>query len=383
MDDKKIPIKAIKRIQLALMWLIPIVFVVAIFQAQMGTSLTASEIINFNQEIYATNPVQSTGQLEPIEVEGGGEVEKFSIIQPLDTGQQDIITLGDISNSIITFQGQITYPNVDIVLEFGPEPFFVSLTSDEFGRWTWTNYGQPFEPSEYLVRVYSFVPTGKRDLKEVFVEHYSFNVIGGEGNEPVVLYLDQGAVPCTSDEDCLKGRLDPGSDKNLYLFTAAMQNNKIEYAAGQEVGIELLFTPLIEHQESVSSVRYEIFSPGTNSFPIVTFNDHITLGKQYSFSKKFTLNGKAIPGTYLIKIVVMSAGDVYIGSTNFQIAGSYLQTVGGGVVSQQDVDDAMLWNIIFVLVIISGMLVIAGIEFRRFYVFAPIDEEGLQSKGYF
>jgi len=376
--------KAIIRIRLVLLWLIPIILVIVIAKQSTNLSTNCSAgIINFNQEIYSNNPISSIAEITSVETDGELQTEQFSLVQPLGAGDSKATLVGPVDSPLVTFQGDVTYPNIDVLLEITSDPFFVSISSDEYGRWTWTNYGHPFNSGEHLINVYSFVPASQPGQKEVFVQRYSFFIAGVENQKPAVLNLEEGAVRCAGEQDCLGKYLAADSDSNLYLFDVSLQNNQIQYAAGQEVGIELSFTPLIERQVAETAVSYELYLQESTVEPIVTFNDELLLSKQNTLLKKVQLSSGAVTGDYLLKVVAKVAGDTYVQNIGFRVVGPHYAIAGGGVISEEEFNGALVWNIVFILFIFCGILIVAALEYRRFFIYRPIDEDILQSKGYF
>lgn len=385
MNEKRRNTATIVAIRTALLWLLPTIVVLLIVTDHIRNT-SAADTVKFSQTISPGTPVQSTGDIKPMDTNLGSVQNEFVMAQPIDGSTTDAKPLGMVSNPVVTFRGTVTHPNVEVLLKFSSAPFFVNVTSDAFGEWNWTSYTHPFEDGNHEVYVYSFVPGAQSGVMEVFAERYRFAVKDSGGRQPAALGLKGGAVNCGTTQQCLDGRLAADSAGSLYLLNVSLENGRTSYTAGQNIGLQLSFKPMMVGRSSSADIKYEIYyqeAAGLVQGPLAIYYDQLPLGAEQTFLKAFKLNDQVATGQYLIKVTVQIGQDTYIENVSFTVVGMQYATFGGGIVSGRDYDRTILWNVIFVLVIICGILIVAALEIRRFFVYKPIDEKLLHRQGFF
>jgi len=355
------------------------------------SSLFASQSsVNIGVTVVPDNPVKQAPPLQGVVEQPSTNTFKSSeyrFITPLEEEMEEI-TVDEriVTTPFVTFQGSVIYPYSRVMLEITSEHFFVTVESDAYGHWSWTNYGSPFEAGEHSVIVYNFSPIELSGQRSVFVERHLFMVSGTESDmRPALLSLNKETLVKLVETEHLKSHLSSESETGFYLFDMKLLDDKLQYKAGEEVAMQFAFTPLLDSVPVEATFHHEIFylsDDGSLLMSIGKFEDSAIVDMN-TFVKKFQLKPLVSSATYVLKTNAQIGSDVYTQSVLFDIAPQELVAIGGTTIEYKDINRVVAWNIIAFLLMISMLLSVVAWEYRRIFVSEPIDEEALRAKGYF
>lgn len=350
----------------------------------------ASDVVKFNQSIRPINPVEKT---EPIKREGEKKKadlhsSNFRIITPLVAKESAVSpdTKKIETAPVVTFGGTALYPNATVFLAVHSHSFFSSTLSDNQGHWTWTNFGHPLEPGDHSIMSYSIAPTELAGKRDILAQKYSFTVAENSSSVLSQVSLGNSQYEEKSDDDDLEYRIRKNDLGSTYVFQAALPNKSV-YGFGDNMDVELLFIPLGRDSKNQASIDYSIYALDVNgnadTQPAAEFSDLAQLDDGGYFLKSITLKDNMMPGSYVMKISAKIGQDEYIQSLKFDISSKALMTIGSNVITVEKFGRALVFNVIFIVVILIGLVALIIVEFRRFMVYRPIDESMLKRKGYF
>jgi hypothetical protein len=336
------------------------------------------------------DPVEKT---DPIEKENKKIREigssEFRLITPLenDPKNNEVIAAEKIKVApITTFSGTSLYPNSEVFLDVHSTRFFSSTLSDNEGRWTWTNHGNPLEIGEHTIEAYNIAPTELSNKRDVLAQKYFFTVVGSDTERFNVVELGDSKYSEKGGNDDLDDRIKSGEIANTYMFNASFPS-KSEYSFGDEMKIELLFRPLVKNAKNEVEVEYTIFreyddSEATPELASV-FSDRILLDDGGYFLKNVKLKDNIIPGGHIIRIVVKIGKDTYVQSLRFNISSKAIMTIGSNVITVEKFGQVLVFNVIFIVTVLIILISLIIGEFRRYMVYKPVDEDTLRRGGYF
>lgn len=386
--------KITKTLLIIIMWLVPIAVYLSlflIFEIPSLSSLFASQSsVSIGVTVVPDNPVKQASPLQEMAEQPSMNTFKSSeyrFITPLEGEiKETAVDERIVTAPLVTLQGMVIYPYSKVILEIASEAFFVTVESDAYGHWSWTNYGSSFEPGEHSVIVYNFSPIELSGQRSVFVEKHLFMVSETESDmRPALLSLNKETAVELVETEHLRSHLSPESKVSFYLFSMNLLDDKLQYKAGEEVAMQFIFTPLLDNMPVEASFQHEIFylsDDGSLLMSIGKFEDRaiVDIG---TFVKKFQLKTIASGATYILKTSARIGHDVYTQSVIFDIAPQELVTIGGTTIEYKDIGRVIAWNVIAFLLMVSLLLSVVAWEYRRIFVSEPIDEERLRVKGYF
>jgi len=387
--------KIIKIILIVLAWLVPIavyLFLYLVFEQPSLYSLFASQssvsvsvTVVPDDPINLAPPLQETAEQPDTNTFKSSEYRFFT---PLEEGAAETKAEKKIvTTPLVTFQGSVIYPYSKVILEIASEPFYVTVESDAYGHWSWTNYGSPFEAGEHSVIVYNFSPIELSGQRSIFVERHLFIVSETESDmRSALLSLNKETASDIVETEYLRSHLSPESKTGFYLFDMKLLDDKLKYKGGDEMTMQFTFVPLQNSVPVEATFQHEIFYLPDDGSQLVSIGEfeESALVDTSTFVKKFRLKPLVSSATYVLKTNAQIGHDVYTQSVLFDIAPQELVTIGGAAIEHKDISRIILWNLLFSLLVISLMLTIVAWEYRRsFDVSEPIDEKTLQEKGYF
>jgi len=387
--------KIIKILLIILVWLVPIavyLFLYLVFEQPMLGSLFASQssvgvsvTVVPDDPIKLAPPLQETAELPSTNTFKSSE---YRFITPLEEEAAEAKANKKIvTTPLVTLHGTVIYPYSKVILEIASEPFYVTVESDAYGHWSWTNYGSSFEAGEHSVIVYNFSPIELSRQRSIFVERHLFMVSETESDvRSAFLSLNKKTASDMVEIEHLRSHLSPESKTGFYLFDMKLLDDKLQYKGGEEMTMQFTFAPLLNSVPAEASFQHEIFYLPDDGSQLVSIGEfeESALVDMSTFVKKFRLKPLVSSATYVLKTNAQIGHDVYTQSVLFDIAPQELVTIGGSTVEHKDISRLILWNLLFSLLVISLMLTIVAWEYRRsFDVSEPIDEKTLRTKGYF
>lgn len=366
------------------------ILVFNVFLGKPFTFANALETVTFEQKIKPLNPVEI---VTPIEKENKKIKElsssDFRIITPLGNNEDKNIELGVERISIApvtTFSGTSLYPNSEVFLDVNSDRFFSSTLSDNEGRWTWSNVGNPLEEGDHSIEAYSIAPTELSNKRDVLAQKYFFKVVNSGSERFNVVSLGDSQYSEKGGNDDLDDRIRFDNLGTTYVFSAAFPNKR-EYSFGDNMGIELLFKPLVKNTKNEAEVEYVIFREDgdyeTSKESSSIFYDKIFLENGGYFLKNVKLKENIIPGSYVMKITAKVGNDKYYQSLKFNITSKALMTIGSNVITVEKFGQVLVFNVIFIVIVLIILVSLVIGEFRRYMVYRPVDENMLKRRGYF
>ena len=385
--------KTLKRLTWILFGFLLILAHIVAFSAVSGKSFTlanAAEVVTLNQAIRPLNPVEKTS---PLVSENKKTVSlnssTFRLITPLNSNKTDSPPPESQkikTAPIVTFSGVSVYPNSVVFLDVHSTRFFSSTLSDDQGHWNWSNYGQPLEPGDHTIEAYSIAPVELAGSRDVLAQKYFFTVAENDPAGSNFVSLGNSNYNEKGGSDDLADRIRENNLSDTYVFQAALPN-KTEYSFGDNMNLELLFTPLDKNAKNEASINYAIYamdeSGNVDRNPAAEFSDNASLDGGGYFLKNIKLNENLMPGGYVMKIISRIGSDDYFQSVKFNLSSKAFMTIGSNVITVEKFGQTMVFNIIFIVVVLIVLISLVIVEFRRFMVYRPIDEDFLKRKGYF
>lgn len=351
----------------------------------------ASEAVTFSQSIRPIDPVETTEPLKQKEK----QIKKlnsvnFRMITPLGEETSDLPpSQADTIKTlpVVTFSGTSLYPNSQVFLSLHSDPFFSSTLSDNQGNWSWTNYGQPLEIGNHTIEAYSIAPIEVSGKRDVFAQKYFFSVInsndfGGSG----LVSLGNSNYKEKGGDDDLGERILENRLESTYVFNVVLPDKTV-YGPGENMNVELLFSPLGNGTHNKANIEYAIFAINNegviDSQSTAEFSDQAELNDGGYFVKSIKLKENLMPGNYAMMIKAKIGKDLYHQSFKFDISAKTIMTIGSNVITTEKFGQVMVFNVIFIVAILVGLISLVMVEFRRFMVYRSIDENFLRRKGYF
>ncbi|HAS00257.1 MAG: hypothetical protein US57_C0004G0005 [Candidatus Moranbacteria bacterium GW2011_GWC2_37_73] len=391
------------------------VLVFNVFLGKPFTFANALETVSLNQKIKPLDPIEDTS---PLEKENKKIKElsssEFRLITPLidsdrngdedknndeDDNNTDIdtdviseeknveVAVGRIKIApVTTFSGTSLYPNSEVFLDVHSDRFFSSTLSDNEGRWTWTNIGNPLEEGEHSMEAYSIAPTELSNKRDVLAQKYFFTVVKNGIDRFNIVSLGDSQYAEKGGNDDLGDRIKNNTLSSTYVFSAAFPSKK-EYSFGDDMKIELLFKPLVKNTKNEAEVEYVIFREDSDyensKEPSSVFSDRISLDDGGYFLKNIKLKENIIPGGYVMKIVAKIGNDKYYQSLKFNVTSKALMTIGSNVVTVEKFGQVLVFNVIFIMVVLIILVSLVISELRRYMIYRPVSENTLKRRGYF
>lgn len=363
---------------------------ILVFNVALGRPLTfsyAAELMTFKQAIVAPNPVEEISSLKTEDKKVPDlSSSSYRLVTPLGNASEkktppenQRVTIGPVA----TFSGAALYPNSQVFLDVRSQRFFSSTLSDNQGRWTWTNAGHPLEPGEHSLEAYSIAPIEVAGKKDILAQKYFFTVAEGSGQNANFVSLGNSNYAEKGGGDDLGERVNAGRLRSTYLFNVALPD-KNRYNPGDDLNVELLFSPLAENTSDRAVINYAIYAIDNIGIgeekPIAQFSDEASLDNGGYFLKNIKLKEDAMPGDYILKITARIGADDYFQAVKFNLNPKTLMTVGTKSITVEKFGQVVVFNVILILlimIIITGTLVL---EFRRFMVYGGIDGRVLRRK---
>ncbi len=361
-----------------------------LFKAVSGEFLsfsTAYQNITFGQEIREFNPIEktteNTGDRVAVSV---SQNEKFRIIAPVENEPMNNQIRKSVVSPTETFKGSVLFPNSEVYLEIHSNKLSVLTHSDDAGNWSWSNFGKPLEDGKHTIDAYNISPyelSGKRDI---FIQRFAFDVDSKVRTDSKEVVLDASdGYNVTDGEGHLGDKFIKGETDNLYFFDFIIQNKK-EYSPGEEIGTQLIFSELGSRERQEAEVKYELFiyDDGIISeIPTATIIERLDTKKFDSFFKKITLKNKLQGGSYIIVVTVTGGGEEYVQSAELKVRDEIVVMVGNNVVTKTKLLSVLVWNVLFLMLMIIMLLLVSIYEYKRMMIIRPIDEDSLKKQGYF
>lgn len=366
-------------------------FLMSIFSDQVISPTEAYNVVTFKQEIKPASPVETYEEIE----ESVEEVERTPIEEDLIIGGCNFRILVDLQGRnpsepltvgpILTFKGKGAYPESRVLLEFNSGEFFVSISSDSEGNWSWTNYTHPFKEGLNNIKTYNFSPVVISDSRDIFAQEYSFNVDEEFGRENLVV-LDltnlAGNHSNKEDNDLLK---DIVSDRceGIYFFDSSLLNKR-KYLKGETLMIEYIIQSASSRTgDREGKISFEIFKEVGGEYKKVSESeDIVSVTSNNSFLKKIRLKDKMQVGNFFIKSTFDTAGKKYISINSFEVSSEEVVKIGGIVITRDNMTRILLNVIAFLLIVLIITLLTMIYEYRRFLKCGDIGNGDLYNKGY-
>jgi len=387
--------KIIKILLIVIVWSVPIavyLFLFLIFEQPSLSFLFASQssvkigvTVIPDDPVKLAPPLQETAELPSTDTFKSSE---YRLITPLgEETKETTVNRRIVTTPLVTLQGTVIYPYSKVILEIASEPFYVTVESDAYGHWSWTNYGSSFDAGKHSVIVYNFSPVELSGQRSVFVERHLFTVSGAESDtRPALLSLNKETAVKLVETEHLRSHLSSEDKSGFYLFDMKLLDDKLQYKAGEEMTMQFTLVPLQESAPTEAFFQHELYyltDDGSLHRRVGLFEDSAVVDVS-TLVKKFRLKSMASSATYIFKTSAQIGHDVYTQSVLFDIAPQELVTIGGSTIEYKDISRVILWNILFFLLVISLMLTIVAWEYHRsFSISQPIDEGTLQEKRYF
>lgn len=367
---------------------------VLFFGAAFGELLTFSkayETIRFGQEIGPFNPIKEAEGIRP-----GGEASrmdfrssKYRVIKVLaDADEEERYGEGteDVAGPLVTIKGRALFPDSDVFLEIHSHPFMSSVKSDAQGNWSWSNWGRPLEDGKHSIEAYNISPYELSSKRDVFAQKYEFVVDGGRqgGAAQEMVFKDRGYEEKPGDGDFGDVLLE-GKVESLYFFDAVLPNKR-EYDPGEELDLQLLFRGLAENSQKEARVSYELFRyelTEADAKSVGKLSDTLRLGPENSFLKRIKLKERMVGGNHFLAVSVSVDGKEYVQHVKFFLNDEEVVKVGSFVVTQEKLNKALVWNIVIILTMTIITLLFIIREYKRYFVYRPVDEDMLRGRGYF
>lgn len=386
-------VKILKRLSWVLFGFVLILAHILAFSSISGKPFTfanATESVALTQSI---SPLALVEKTSPLVRENKKNISlsssNFRLVIPIGSNKADIVTEESKkikTASVVTFSGTSVYPNSIVFLDVHSTRFFSSTLSDDQGHWTWSNYGQPLELGDHTISAHSIAPVELAGSRDVLAQEYSFTVTENDPVQSSFVSLKDSNSKEKSGNDSLTDRIRGKNLGSTYVFNAALPS-KLEYNFGDSMNLELLFTPLDKNAKNEAAIDYVMYvideSGNTSRNPVSEFSDQISLDNGGYFLKNIKLNENLMPGNYMMKIIAKIGSDSYFQSVKFDISSKALITVGSNVITVEKFGQVMIFNIIFITVVLIGLILLIIREFRRFMVYRSVDENFLKRKGYF
>lgn len=349
----------------------------------------ASDSIILSQKIEPFDPVEKTEPLAEISSENPeAGFSEFRIVAPIgEEPEVESNTLKDVSkSSIVTFYGLSLYPNSKVLLEVNSEKFFASVTSDEKGKWRWTNYGQPLEDGEHSIKMYNISPfeiSGKRDI---FVQQYAFDVkASANRTNPDNVTIPEAAYKNKIEDGDLEKNLIEGNAKNVYIMEVELLNEK-EYNPGDSINVNLSFYSLGKNSPENTKINYALYSytddPSKAELAYQSEDNVLITGDNF-FSKKINIKDTIFSSNYILKVSAKIGENEYVQAKKLKIVTKPVIRIGSTIITEEKFSKMVLFDITAVIVMIILILITVILEFRRFLARKPVSECDLKGKGYF
>ena len=384
----------IGRLQTAiLITLVLAVFICIYFGVEKDpvTISQASSVANVTQEIIPVSPLTESTAMSVTKTQYTAAVsDKYNLIYPAvteNTDQGSAATEKDMQvfGPIITFQGESLYPNSVVMLEFNSDTYYVTRQSDSYGRWSWTNYGQPFDKGDHVLTVYNIVPVESLAASNVYVQKYGFKVSGDADDidQPSNFNVNTQSEIAINNQDEINGIFSAASKTGLYLYGIQQIDPKVTYQKGEDFTLEFTILPVISGQASQADIKNTIYSlenSGAEANQLAYYTEKAPLSGS-SYRKIFTIADYVTGGTYLLQSEAMIGDKVFVQDSLFDVEPNHFITIAGSVIDRDNAQRVLVWNIIFFLLIIITIMIIALMEFRRIFVYHPLDEKDLEHLG--
>lgn len=355
----------------------------------------ATEVVTFKQSISLLPLVEETQPIQPEKKDIKTKAlnsSNFRIITPIAEKKEtevDEASQPRIKTSpIVTFSGIALYPNSEVFLDVHSTRFFSSAFTDNQGRWTWTNYGHPLESGDHTIEAYSIAPFELSSRRDVFAQKYFFTVDDDKKNQINVVSLGNSDYPEKGGNDDLDDRIKGNSLGSTYIFSATLPE-RTQYSFGDKINLELLFTPLGKDLKNEAEINYTIYSANDDdevndeNEEVAKFSDRVSLNEGGYFLKNITLKQNIMPGNYVMEIVAKIGQDSYYQPVKFSISAKPVMTIGSNVITVEKFGQVLVFNVILIVVILTGVISLIIVEFKRYIVYKPIDEGSLKRRGYF
>jgi len=388
-NDKKAA-KTIGRLQAVILFLLSAVIFIFIFFGVKNspvTTIQASPISNVTQEIVPLSPLQEVTAMDKSEnqiIEATASEYKLIYPEVTETSGLETATTKTLG-PLITFQGETLYPQSVALLEFNSETFYVTRQSDSYGRWSWTNYGYPFSRGEHAVTVYNVVPLESLPASNVYVQKYKFQVSGDEDDfdRPSNFVLSSEAEMTVGNQSSINDIFSSENQSGLYLYTIKQLDQKAMYKKGEDFSLEFTIVPVATGQASEADIKNTIYlleDGGMKAKEVTYFTEKAPL-KGDIFRKTFTIADYVTGGTYALKSEATIGDKVFVQHSIFDVEPNHFVTLAGSIVDRDETGKVIIWNIVFFLMVIVAILIVALLEFRRIFVYHPLDEEDLDKLG--
>lgn len=352
-----------------------------------GSCFADEVLLKFRQEILPFDPVENAEGLVSQNIKIADlKSSDYRVLTPIKQEKHNVAADdGRVAkNRVIIFSGNALYPNSQIILEVQSKKFYTTVMSDSEGHWEWTNYAHPLEDGEHKIKMYNISPHEISGKKDIFMQGYVFKVEPSEEHEDIEsLYLANSNYD-GSDEKDLGQQLIGGKAENIYYFDIALLN-KSEYNPNDDIDLQLIFSSIDRASSAQAKIKYEIYDEGgiLSGVPLSSFEDDLPLDGSGAFLKKINLKNKVIYGDYAIKVTAAVGENEYVQAARFFIHARPVLQIGEVVVTEDKFREIIATNTLVGGLIILSIIILIIFEYRRFWVYSPIDEDVLSKKGYF
>jgi hypothetical protein len=382
--------KTIGRLQAVILFLLAAVIFIFIFFGIKNSPATisqASPISTVTQEIIPLSPLQevtavdkSAGQLL------AAAAAEYRLIHPLVTeADGSEVAVAEAVGPLITFQGETLYPESVVILEFNSATFYVTRQSDAYGRWSWTNYGQLLAAGEHTITVYNIVPVESLAISNVYIQRYKFQVLSKTDDieQPSNFTLSSMAETAIDNQSATDKIFSSENQSGLYLYSIRQLDQKPMYKKGEDFSLEFTIVPIVGSRASEADIKNTIYlleDNGAKAKEVTYFTEKAPLSSNV-FRKIFTIADYVTGGTYVLKSEATIGDKVFVQHSIFDVEPNHFVTLAGSIVDKDETGKVIIWNIIFFLLVIVAILIVALLEFRRIFVYHPLDEEDLNKLG--
>lgn len=348
----------------------------------------AQKTLRLSQEILPLDPIEKVGEIQKQKSSQKDlATSQYRVTVPLSEKKEETASSDkSIGSELVSFRGRAIYPSSDLLLEIASDRLFVSATSDVDGNWNWNNYGQLLESGEHSIWIYNISPyeiSGKRD---VFIQKYRFTVTpGADSLTAKELVLNDVSSEEIASDGILGNKFLSGNLQNIFLFDAILLN-KETFNSGEEINLELLFSPLGLSAEQPARISYELYAlDGQESKlrKISDFEDNVTIGGGSAFLKQMKLKDKLVGGNYVLKLTAQIGSDKHIQSIKFSVGDKEMVKIGSMTITQNKFDKTLFWNSFFLILLAIAILILIILEYGRFLRYGSISERNLRKQGFF
>ena len=186
-----------------------------------------------------------------------------------------------------------------------------------------------------------------------------------------------------NNQDEINGIFSAASKTGLYLYGIQQIDPKVTYQKGEDFTLEFTILPVISGQASQADIKNTIYSlenSGAEANQLAYYTEKAPLSGS-SYRKIFTIADYVTGGTYLLQSEAMIGDKVFVQDSLFDVEPNHFITIAGSVIDRDNAQRVLVWNIIFFLLIIITIMIIALMEFRRIFVYHPLDEKDLEHLG--